>query len=240
MKRNFFLLTFLLFLCAQTGLFAQNLQGAWEKEMTDNDGNAIRFVAIITDGYFATSASFKENGRFLFTTGGSYTLKEGAFVPTYEFHTRNKPLVGRSYSLAMKVEGDKLYFGDESPWTRIDDGKPGALNGAWLISGRKRGEEMRPMDMTRPRKTMKILSGTRFQWIAYNTETGEFSGTGGGTYTTKGGKYTENIEFFSRDDSRVGASLGFNYELKDGVWHHSGKSSKGAPIYETWSLRKSS
>nr|WP_299343463.1 hypothetical protein [Allomuricauda sp.] len=85
---------------------------------------------------------------------------------------------------------------------------------------------------------MKILSGTRFQWIAYNTETKEFMGTGGGTYTTENGKYVENIGFFSRDDSRVGASLSFDFELKDGDWHHSGKSSKGNPIYEIWSKRK--
>jgi hypothetical protein len=84
---------------------------------------------------------------------------------------------------------------------------------------------------------MKILSGKRFQWIAYNSETGEFFGTGGGTYTTRRGKYTENIEFFSRDNDRVGASLQFDYDLKDGDWHHSGKSSRGNPIYEIWSVR---
>jgi hypothetical protein len=82
------------------------------------------------------------------------------------------------------------------------------------------------------------LSGTRFQWIAYNTETRQFMGTGGGTYSTKDGKYTENIDFFSRDNSRVGASLQFDFELKDNDWHHKGLSSKGDPIYEIWSLRK--
>lgn len=85
---------------------------------------------------------------------------------------------------------------------------------------------------------MKILSGTRFQWIAYNTETKEFKGTGGGTYTTLDDTYTEQIEFFSRDDSRVGARLQFTYNLKNEDWHHSGLSSKGTPIYEIWSLRK--
>ena len=60
---------------------------------------------------------------------------------------------------------------------------------------------------------MKILSGTRFQWIAYNTETKQFMGTGGGTYTTINGEYVENIEFFSRDDSKAGLSLKFNYCL---------------------------
>ena len=80
---------------------------------------------------------------------------------------------------------------------------------------RKRDGEIVKRDTSGPRKTMKILSGTRFQWIAYNTETKAFMGTGGGTYTTLDGKYTENIGFFSRDDSRVGASLQFDYELKE-------------------------
>src|SRR3546814_4443688 len=84
----------------------------------------------------------------------------------------------------------------------------------------------------RARRTLKILTGTRFQWAAINVETGEFSGTGGGTYTFKNGKYTENIEFFSRDNSRVGMSLSFEGDLQGDDWHHQGKSSKGDPIYE--------
>ena len=63
-------------------------------------------------------------------------------------------------------------------------------------------------------------------------------GTGGGDYTTVDGTYTENIAFFSRDNSRVGASLNFTYSLKKGDWHHSGLSSKGEPIYEVWSQRQ--
>ena len=85
---------------------------------------------------------------------------------------------------------------------------------------------------------MKILSGTRFQWIAYNTETKQFMGTGGGNYTTIDGKYTEHIEFFSRDDSRVGNSLTFDYKLSEGNWYHQGLSSKGDPIHEIWSMRE--
>jgi hypothetical protein len=88
------------------------------------------------------------------------------------------------------------------------------------------------------RKTMKILSGTRFQWIAYNNETKEFSGTGGGTYTTINGKYTESIEFFSRDNSRVGSKLEFDFSFIDEDWRHRGKSSKGDLIDEIWSKRE--
>jgi hypothetical protein len=53
------------------------------------------------------------------------------------------------------------------------------------------------------------------------------------------GKYTENIDFFSRDQSRVGMSLSFDFALTpENDWRHSGKSSKGDPIDEVWSKRE--
>ena len=156
-----------------------------------------------------------------------------------EFDTKNPERVGSTGAFEIELTENELRAVDNNiVWKRIDDGTPGNLAGAWLISGRMRNGELQKRDTHRPRKTMKILSGTRFQWIAYNTETKEFLGTGGGTYTTIDGKYTEHIEFFSRDDSRVGASLQFDFALKDGDWHHSGNSSKGTPIYEVWSLRQ--
>jgi hypothetical protein len=85
-----------------------------------------------------------------------------------------------------------------------------------------------------PRKTLKICSGGRFQWMAINPETKEFFGTGGGTYTLKDGKYTETLEFFSRDNSRVGASLGFDAKVEGNKWQHTGKSSKGDRVNEVW------
>jgi hypothetical protein len=155
-----------------------------------------------------------------------------------EFHTDNAELVGTEVSFKVAITDSSLQIiGREMKFNRIDNGMPGALQGAWLMSGRMNDGEFQSRDTSGPRKTMKILSGTRFQWIAYNTESKEFKGTGGGTYTTENGDYVETIEFFSRDDSKVGLSLTFNYELIDGNWHHSGLSSKGDPIHEIWSIR---
>lgn len=106
------------------------------------------------------------------------------------------------------------------------------------MSGRIRDGKTQMRDTAKPRKTMKVLSGTRFQWIAYNTETKQFMGTGGGTYTTLKGKYTENIEFFSRDNSKAGLSLVFDYSLENGTWNHKGFSSKGVAMHEIWGVRK--
>ncbi|UJH66048.1 membrane or secreted protein [Allomuricauda sp. SCSIO 65647] len=215
----------------------QSLIGAWEAT-TSHEGNLLRNVVIFADGYQAATFYDAETGAFVSTNGGTWSLDGNTMTETIEFDTKKPERVGTTTSFEVIFDSDELRIKDvDMVWKRIDDGTPGDLAGAWLISGRKQNDEMRQMDTNRPRKTMKILSGTRFQWIAYNTETAEFMGTGGGTYTTAEGKYTENIEFFSRDNSRVGASLQFDYELKDGGWHHSGLSSKGQPIYEIWSTR---
>jgi hypothetical protein len=119
---------------------------------------------------------------------------------------------------------------------RLDDGEDN-LAGVWRITGRMVDGKLNAIQR-RDRKTLKLLSATRFQWMAINPATKEFFGTGGGIYTFKDGKYTEHIEFFSRDNSRVGASLTFDGAVKHGVWNHSGKSSKGDPINEIWTKEK--
>lgn len=234
MKKN--ILTLILFVLSISFSKGQDLDGAWQSSVINNEGVSVQYVTIVSDGYFSQAFFEKENGKFMGTMGGALSIENGLLTYTLEFASFDPELVGTSDSLSYTFDGDKLLV-DDKIWSRLDNGTPGDLAGAWLISGRKRDGEIVKRDTSGPRKTMKILSGTRFQWIAYNTETKQFMGTGGGTYTTIDGKYTENIGFFSRDDSRVGASLQFNYEVKDGDWHHSGMSSKGDPIYEVWSKR---
>ncbi len=205
--------------------------GGWTTTIGEN-----KAVCIIADGYFSIAYFQSDNHEFVGTEGGTWEESSSGMVSfVYEFNTADPEQIGLKQSASVSVSGDMLYIEGDG-WSRLDDGGPGELAGAWLITGRERDGELQAMQRG-PRKTMKILSGTRFQWIAYNVETKDFRGTGGGTYTTEGGKYTETIDFFSRDVSRVGAVLPFNYELKDGAWHHSGKSSKGDPIYEVWSQR---
>ncbi|UII77890.1 membrane or secreted protein [Flagellimonas sp. HMM57] len=231
---------FLLLLIGILGVSAnaQTLIGAWENTSFSSEGNSLKNILIISEAYYASTWFNTKTGAFVSTDGGQWALKGDEITHTIEFDSGDLEHIGAIVSFRIELPQDKLKIkGNDSAWTRIDDGSPGTLAGAWLMSGRKRNGEFQTRDTDRPRKTMKILSGTRFQWIAYNTETKEFMGTGGGSYTTVNGKYTENIEFFSRDDSRVGASLQFDYSVKDGDWHHSGFSSKGDPLYEVWSIR---
>lgn len=238
MKR--FTLLIVLFLIAFS-IQSQSVIGAWEAFKTSDTGEKIRNVIIFADGFQVSTWYESESGKFISTNGGLWKMGGNTMTETVEFDTENPDRVGAevTFDVIIDMQLNEMWIVDgDMKWKRIDDGSPGALQGAWLMSGRVRNGETQMRDISRPRKTMKILSGTRFQWIAYNTETKQFMGTGGGTYTTVDGKYTENIEFFSRDDNRVGMSLEFDYNLDDGKWHHRGFSSKGDPMHEIWSTRK--
>lgn len=210
---------------------AAAVRGAWQ--LVGEDGTVATWI--MTGEHFSVARYRTDPAQFISTGGGSWSLADGELRLKYEFHTANPDLVGTIERPPLIVAGDEMVVGG-ARWTRIDSGEPGALEGAWLMTGRKRDGEI---SMRQPgvRRTMKILSGTRFQWIAYNVETREFFGSGGGTYTTADGVYIENIEFFSRDDSRAGASLKFEYDLPEGVWHHQGKSTAGDPMHEIWERR---
>lgn len=212
---------------------AADITGAWQHTLE----NGTIGTMIVTTEHFSVAWYRKDPAKFVATDGGTWALaNDGSVTVTYEFDTANPERVGTSLNVAITA-GEGVMTVDGSVWKRIDDGAPGALQGSWLMTGRKRDGEI---STRKPgaRRTMKILSGTRFQWIAYNVETKEFFGTGGGTYSTADGKYTENIEFFSRDDAKAGRSLEFQYELIEGAWHHIGKSTAGDPMHEVWARRK--
>lgn len=212
-------------------------EGAWQTQV---DGKT--HTAVFVDGYFSHSVYDLPNKRFISTRGGTYTFNGGEFTVTWQYDTERasgsqdaSEWVGKTSN--FQVNSTSAGFqsnlsGKQSTWTQTDSNQ-GGLVGVWRITGRKQGEELSNMPL-RDRRTLKILTGDRFQWVAINIKTGEFSGTGGGRYTYKDGKYTEFIEFFSRNNDRVGASLSFDGKIQDGNWHHSGLSSAGDPIYEIW------
>lgn len=234
MKKIFFI-PVLLFFFGNT--FAQKLDGSWL--LTHKDGEEItnrKVVKIYQDGYFTYGSKEIKTDKFLSAAGGNYSLEGNSYSEIHDFNTMDTSTIGKVFLYSFSMEGDILKVTNENTsknWKKISD-RTDDLTRNWIITGRERNGELNiitPGD----RRTIKILTGGHFQWIAFNSATKEFSGTGGGTYSAKNGVYTENIEFFSRDASRVGASLEFEYEVKDGKWHHRGKSSKGDLIYEIWS-----
>ncbi len=209
---------------------------AWSGAWRGTDGATER-VLLIVDGYFTHTSFERANPRFHRTYGGPLEFTGAGAAGLVHFDSAEPVRAGKTVTFNGEPTGKELRLrlgdGEEEIWQRIEEG-PGELTGVWRISGRQRDGQIQPMPLA-ARRTLKVLTGSRFQWIAMNIETGEMSGTGGGRYEFANGVYTEVIEFFSRDASRVGAKLEFQGSVRDGDWHHQGLSSRGDPIYEIWS-----
>jgi len=193
----------------------------------------------MTDDYMIHTIFEKDPARFIKTEGGFYKIDGSELNVKLEFNSNHEADGITNLNIPFAIKADQLILGTNPKLTfNHIESMDQDLDGQWLFATRGPDEGQDRRGEENSRKTLKYLQGGRFQWIAYDTEGMKFKGTGGGNYTSKDGKYTENIEYFSRDNTRVGASLEFNYELKDGDWHHTGKNSKGEPMYEIWAKRK--
>lgn len=211
--------------------YQKNITGAWELKE-----GSVTHTLVFADDYFSITSFDVSGKKFIQTQGGTCILNGNQLEGKIEYNSSDKSKVGSVYIWPLRTDKKTITItrdGKKEIWIQTDDGL-GPLAGNWRISGRDQNGTMIEIKPA-ARKTIKILSAKRFQWAAINTETGEFFGTGGGNYTFENGKYTEHIEFFSRDSSRVGMSLSFDGRVEGRNWYHSGKSSKGDPISEVWS-----
>ena len=196
----------------------------------------MNIVMILTDNYVAWSCYDRVSKKYYYTGGGVCQTDGRQIKIKFEFNSRDSTQVGTAVAYDYVVNKKRLAFStDEGDlvWERLDAARDSDLAGVWRITGREQDGKMTTMPAS-ARKTIKILSGTRFQWIALNPETKQVFGTGGGTYVLKNGRYTETIEFFPRDPQRVGMSLTFDAALTGRRWQHKGKSTAGSPVHETW------
>lgn len=208
-----------------------NITGAWSLQEGANTK-----ILVIHDDYLSMTTYDKAGKKFYETRGGVAKISGNKLSLLYEFSVTQKDLIGTSVDYTFNIENGNLVLtqdGKKETYKRVDDNKS-PLAGVWYMSGRvQNGQASNPRPYG-PRKTIKIMSGTRFQWVQVNTENKQTGASGGGTYTFNNGKYTENIEFFTRDSSRVGASLSFEDRVEGNDWHHTGKSSAGEPMHEIW------
>ena len=211
----------------------EDLIGAWGYGPQDN-----RTVMINTDKIFSVANYNVPGKKFISSYGGTWRIDGNKLIKKIEWNSKDSSQVGKELTEEIKLAKDRLVE-NKKTWSRLDDGKPGALMGAWIITGNyvndtvsKRGNPFYP------RRTMKVLSGKYFHWIAYNVNTKAFMNAGGGSYTTNNGKYTENIEFFTKTSESVGKSLVFDYSFVNGDWRHRGQKSVGGAMDECWTRRE--
>lgn len=231
-------IAFLLIMLSTAITTAQSFEGSWQLvSLNDETVTDREVVKIVVEGYFSLGSKKLEDNSFLGAAGGEYNIEEDQLIEKRDFDTYDTSKINeeRTYKLSWLTK-DKVEIADAEHtkvWQRLS-GTEDELSGNWVITGRKRGDKMNAMTPG-DRRTIKILNGNRFQWVAFNSATKTFNASGGGIYSAEEATYVEDISFFSKDKSRVGDRLDFKFEVIDGQWHHQGKSSKGQPIHEIWS-----
>ena len=221
-------------------LSGQWVNGVYEKtEKNDTSTQTLRLL--IKDSYFILTTFNYAPASFNNTLGGILATEGKNFTVNLEFNSAIAEDSLKTLKGTFQLNGNRcmVIFDngiklDLEKITKEDQN----FEGAFLMAGRvtDQGESRRRIDV--PRITMKMLLDGHFQWIAFNRETFEFSGTGGGKYIADNtGAYIEQIEFFSRNSSRVGAKLPFKYNIKGNDWFHQGNSSIGEPMHEIWTIR---
>lgn len=236
MNKFFVLLLICGIFIANKPLESVSLKGTWQ--ITDVAGNTTTMIC--TDNYLMYAVYGAQ--KYVRSGGGKYQLiTAGAKnILSFErdFATDDSTVVGLTVANLYRLENNTLIL-TEGPlmgsWKKIDESvATNAMAAAWRIKAREGADfKLQPI-LKGPRKTIKILSGNRFQWAAFNTDTKQFFGTGGGTYQLKNGKYSEKIEFFSRDNKRVGTELTFDCIVNGNEWTHAGQSTTGVRVHEVW------
>ncbi len=142
---------------------------------------------MMEDGYFTVAYFNTADKKFMGTFGGTYATSNGKLLQNFEYNTLDSTTVGTTNSLSYTLKDAQLQLNGtrqdgnmQQTWAKINDSNiTSPLEGTWRITGRA-GQDGTINPMRRgPRKTLKILSDNWFQWIAFNTETKQFSGTGG-------------------------------------------------------------
>lgn len=212
-----------------------SMKGAWGLENSFG-----QTVLLITDQVFSlTQYNFNEK-KFISAEGGTWRSEGNEIWLAYDWSSKDTSKVGKEIKVSISFSSDRLNLGlVDQPLKKLDQGKPGALQGEWIISGNYTNDVVSKRSSPFfPRRTMKILTGNHFQWIAFNVKTKEFFGTGGGTYTAVEGKYVESIQFFTKAVTSIGKRVEFDYSFLDGDWRHKGQKSTGGPLDECWTPRK--
>lgn len=213
-----------------------SMKGAWGLENSFG-----QTVLLVTDQVFSLTQYDFIDKKFISAEGGTWRSEGKDIWLAYDWSSKDTSKVGKEIKVSISISSDRLNLGlVDQPLTKLDQGKPGALQGEWIISGNYTNDVVSKRSSPFfPRRTMKILTGNHFQWIAFNVKTKEFFGTGGGTYTTTAeGKYAESIQFFTKAVTSIGKRVEFDYSFQDGDWRHKGQKSTGGPLDECWTPRK--
>ena len=169
------------------GVGAQISPGAYKA--VEMHGDTTRnHLLLVSDNYIIHTTYDSQPAHFISTMGGFYEIGEDSLRVDLEFNTDYEKTGEKVHRVSYGYADGNLIFNENHarPYRREPDlDQP--LDGAWLFAtrGPDTGQERRGDNSAR--KTLKFLNNGYFQWVAYNSETMDFMGSGGGRYAAAWG-----------------------------------------------------
>ena len=144
-----------------------------------SDIDNVRHELKMTDNYVIHTIYEQSPARFIKTEGGFYNIEDSVLNVKLEFNSNYEADTISTLTIPFAIRDGQLILGTEprlvfNHFESIEQ----ELDGQWLFAMRGPDEGQERRGDENPRKTLKYLQDNRFQWIAYNTETFKFSGTG--------------------------------------------------------------
>jgi len=206
------------------------------------------------------------NDQLLGAGGGTYTLEGNTYTENIKFyHPPGSNELGQAIPFTVEFT-DSLWrhtgyvkmmeFDPETGnnivadsaiideyWERVKiqptDDTGGKLYGTWNLISYKHPSDTIWKEYPEFVGYMKLLSPTHWVSIKYNKEGDEVMAIGGGTYSVTNDQYLEKINFVYGDQSRVGSTSNFEWDMKnDNQWHIvgslNGKNDDTIQLEESW------
>ncbi len=192
------------------------LIGAWSGQ-DSRDGRAIEVVVIFTAAHQVAVWFDPVDGEVVHTNGGLWSRSGTRVTEIVEFDSDNPGRVGSSVSFDVDLSDTELSIvGSDMRLTRVDGGDQGRLEGAWLLF--ERLEAGRWIASESSLRTVRLMSGERFQQVVYDPESGRLVSTLGGTYVTGRDELVETVEFRRSPPNAGGPQVRYSLRQDAGNW----------------------
>ena len=214
---RYFVIPLLIFLCACNNKELK-IDGAYTLVAAKYGDSALskeeiakhKTLKICSNGYWISATVFG-NPKITVesASGGTYILKNGKYIETVNFDSRNDSGAGKTYDFDYKLQGDKYtrkgmmsndkcsscFINEE--YHKMEMGRElsdKSLEGVWKLQMSEWfGKKVDDADFFQ----FKIYCYPYFAWAQYHSKGKDFIGVAGGTYRIDGLKLVEHVEYFS-------------------------------------------
>ncbi len=206
----------------------RDLLGTWDCVLSPEAPAGMRHQKLVTPGRFIWATFDTGSRQLLAVSGGTWALDGDNYVESCEFASdTHQHLRGKTYKYTVTVTPRKWDIKGvpgtdidvDEVWNRLKpdggDKAKAEVPGAELL-----GTWEGAIDPVSPAfRILKYVTATHWTWALFDRENKMVLAAMGGTWSLKGGKYVETVDFTTDNFAQLrGRSNHYGYEVRDNRW----------------------